>query len=68
VEAGVALSKTMLESVAEKLLMLLGTRTAERMVPIVGGIIGGGANYLFIKRMAKSVKEMQMEPVVVSVT
>jgi len=68
VEAGVAISKTMMEGIAEKLLMLFGTRTAERMVPIVGGVIGGGANYLFIKRMAKSVKEMQLaQPVIIRV-
>jgi len=68
VEAGVAISKTMMEGIAEKLLMLFGTRTAERMVPIVGGVIGGGANYLFIKRMAKSVKEMQLaQPVIIQV-
>ncbi|HVW96767.1 MAG TPA: hypothetical protein VHA56_12430 [Mucilaginibacter sp.] len=58
VEAGVTVTKAMLEGVAEKLLMLLGTRTAERLVPIVGGMIGGAANYLFIKRMAESVKKI----------
>jgi len=67
VDAGVTLSKTMMESVAEKLLLMLGTRTAERLVPIVGGVIGGGANYLFIKRMAKSVKEMQGQPVIINI-
>src|SRR3984885_4069087 len=56
VEAGVAISKTLMEGIAEKMLMMLGTRTAERLVPIVGGVIGGGTNYIFIKRMAKSVK------------
>jgi hypothetical protein len=60
VEAGVAISKTMMEGMAEKMLMLFGSRTAERLVPIVGGAIGGGTNYIFIKRMAKSVKEMQL--------
>ncbi|HZY39475.1 MAG TPA: hypothetical protein VFE53_22620 [Mucilaginibacter sp.] len=60
VEAGVAISKTMMEGIAEKMLMMLGTRTAERLVPIVGGVIGGGTNYIFIKRMAKSVKETQL--------
>lgn len=59
VEAGVTLTKTMLERVAEKLLMILGTRTAERLIPVVGAAIGGAANYMFIKRMAKSVKEME---------
>jgi hypothetical protein len=67
VDAGVTISKTMLESVAEKLLMLFGTRAAERLVPIVGAAIGGGTNYLFIKRMAKSVKDMQARPIVIEI-
>lgn len=67
VEASVALTKTMLESTAEKLLAVFGTRVAERLIPVVGAAIGGTANYLFIKRMAKSVKQMQFEPVVIQV-
>ena len=59
-EAGVTLSKTVMEGIAEKLLMLVGTRTAERLVPVVGAAIGGSANYIFIKRMAKSVKQMPL--------
>jgi len=67
VEAGVAISKTMMEGIAEKLLMVLGTRTAERMVPVVGAVIGGTANYLFIKRMGEMVKKMQDTPVVIPI-
>jgi hypothetical protein len=67
VEAGVAITKTMMESVAEKMLMIFGTRTAEMLIPVVGAAIGGTTNYLFIKRMAKMVKEMQMEPVIIQV-
>ena len=67
VEAGVAITKTMMESVAEKMLLLFGTRTAERLIPVVGAAIGGTTNYLFIKRMAKMVKEMQMDPVIIEV-
>lgn len=59
VEAGVSITKTMMEGIAEKMLLLVGSRTAERLVPVVGAAIGGTANYLFIKRMAKSVKGMQ---------
>jgi len=59
VEAGLQLTKTMMESVAEKLMLMLGTRTAERLVPVFGGIIGGATNYLFIKRVAARVKETQ---------
>lgn len=70
VEAGVTLTKSMLEGIAEKMLMILGTRTAERLVPIVGAVIGGTANYLFIKRMAISVKKMHnlVEPVVIEIS
>ncbi len=68
VEAGVTLTKTMMEGVTEKLLMVLGTRTAERLVPVVGAVIGGTTNYLFIKRMAGSVRKMQGEPVVIQIS
>jgi hypothetical protein len=57
----------MMESVAEKIILNLGVRTAERLVPVVGAVIGGTTNYLFIKRMAKSVKEMQGLPMVIQV-
>lgn len=69
VEAGVTITKTMMEGIAEKLLMVLGSRTAERMVPVVGAVIGGAANFIFIKRMADSVKKMQMinEPISIPV-
>jgi hypothetical protein len=50
----------MMEAIAEKMLVILGTRTAERLVPIVGAVIGGAANYIFIKRMAESVKTMHL--------
>jgi hypothetical protein len=67
VEAGVAITRGMMEGIAERLLMILGTRTAERLVPVVGAVIGGTANYLFIKRMAEQVKRMQKDYVVIQV-
>ena len=70
VEAGVAVTKTMMEGIAEKLLLAFGVRTAERLIPVVGAVIGGTANYLFVKRMAEKVKELQTpdEPVVIQVS
>ena len=62
VEAGVAITKTMMEGIAEKMLLLFGTRTAERMVPVVGAVIGGTAHYLFIKRMAATLKKIEQLP------
>jgi hypothetical protein len=58
IEAGVTLTKTMMESIAEKLLLAFGARAAKRLVPVVGAVIGGTANYLFVKRMAGKVKEL----------
>ncbi|RVU01990.1 hypothetical protein EOD41_08540 [Mucilaginibacter limnophilus] len=58
VEAGVAVAKTAMEAVAEKIMLKFGARAAQRLVPVVGAVIGGTANYLFIKRMAASVKEL----------
>jgi hypothetical protein len=59
IEAGVAVTKTMMEGIAEKLLLAFGVRAAERLIPVVGAVIGGTANYLFVKRMAQQVKEMK---------
>lgn len=59
IKAGVAMTKTVMENIAEKLLLAFGVRTAERMIPVIGAVVGGTANYLMIKRMAEQVKEMQ---------
>lgn len=57
VDAGVAVSKNVMEEVAEKLLINLGSKTAERLVPVVGAVIGGSANYMFIKRVARQLRD-----------
>jgi hypothetical protein len=49
-----ALSKNIMEEVAEKLALTLGSKTSQRLVPIVGGLVGGTVNYLFIKGVAKT--------------
>jgi hypothetical protein len=69
VEAGIAITKGILERGAERVMLRLGTRTAARLIPVVGGAIGGATNYLFIKRMAESVKRMQprFEPLTIHV-
>jgi len=59
IEAGIAITKTILERGSEKMLLRLGTKTATRLIPVIGGAIGGTTNYLFIKRMADTVKRMQ---------
>ncbi|HEY4197226.1 MAG TPA: hypothetical protein VGM63_16905 [Mucilaginibacter sp.] len=59
VEAGIAITKNILERGAERVLVRMGSKTAARLIPLVGGAIGGATNYLFIKRMAESIKKMQ---------
>ena len=49
-----AISKNIMEEVAEKLVLTLGSKTSQRLVPVVGGIIGGTVNYFFIKGVAKT--------------
>ena len=64
VDTRMSVSKTIMEEVAEKLLINIGSKTAERLVPVLGAVIGGTANYLFIKRMAGTLKE-KYAPVIV---
>lgn len=59
VEAGIAITKNILERGAERVLVRFGSKTAGRLIPVVGAVIGGATNYLFIKRMAESIKRMQ---------
>lgn len=56
VDVGMSMTKNIMEEVAEKLMLNIGSKTAERLIPVVGAVIGGTANYLFIKRVAAAVK------------
>ncbi|WP_345950590.1 MULTISPECIES: hypothetical protein [unclassified Mucilaginibacter] len=60
VDAGMTVSKNVMEEVAQKLLLVFGGKAARRLVPVVGAVIGGSANYMFIKRMAATVKKTQL--------
>jgi hypothetical protein len=62
VDAGVTVTKNVMEEVAEKLLINLGSKTAERLIPVVGAVIGGSANYMFIKRVARQLREANAYP------
>ncbi|WP_214228295.1 hypothetical protein [Pedobacter sp. B4-66] len=56
-DAKLAISKNIMEEVAEKILMSLGSRASRRLIPVAGGVIGGTINYLFIKGLAKELRE-----------
>ncbi|WP_316838567.1 hypothetical protein [Pedobacter gandavensis] len=47
------LSKNIMEEVAEKIFLNLGSKVSRRLVPVVGGVISGTINYMFIKKLAK---------------
>jgi hypothetical protein len=50
------ITKSVLTRVAERLLILLGEKTAARVIPFLGAAIGGTTNYLFIRGIGASVK------------
>ncbi|WP_316788241.1 hypothetical protein [Pedobacter frigoris] len=56
-DTGLAISKNIMEEVAEKIILNVGSKTAQRLIPIVGGAIGGTVNYLFIKGVAKALQK-----------
>lgn len=69
VDAGIEITKSLLERGSERMLLRMGSKTAARLIPVVGAVISGTTNYLFIKRMAESVKKLQprFQPVTVHI-
>jgi len=59
-EAGLILTRELLEKVAEKLLLRMGAKAGGRLVPVIGAVVGGTTNYLFIKSVGASVKRIQL--------
>lgn len=59
-EAGLLLTREIFEKMAEKLLLRMGARAGGRLVPVVGAVVGGAANYVFIKSVGASVKKIPL--------
>jgi hypothetical protein len=58
VEAGAVITRAVLVRIAEKLLIRMGERSAGRIIPFAGALVGGLTNYLFIKGIGKTVKKL----------
>jgi len=59
-EAGLILTREILENIAEKLLLRMGAKAGGRLVPFIGAVVGGTTNYLFIKSVGASVKRIPL--------
>lgn len=55
-DAGITVTKAAMEEVAKKVMINMGSKATRRLVPVVGAVIGGAANYLFIKNIGDSLK------------
>ncbi|MDX1943379.1 MAG: hypothetical protein SFU99_22630 [Saprospiraceae bacterium] len=60
VEVGVIMTRSVMVTIAEQLLVRMGARAAGRLIPFLGAAIGAGTNYLFITGIGESVKEMDL--------
>ena len=60
VEAGFLMTRAVLESIAERVLLRMGARAGGRLIPFVGALVGSATNYFFIKSIGKSVKRLPL--------
>jgi hypothetical protein len=67
VDTGMTITKNIMEEVAEKLMINIGSKTAERLVPVVGAVIGGAANYFFIKKVADTLRKATLKGKVIQI-
>lgn len=60
VEAGLVMTRSLLENIAERLLVRMGAKAGGRLIPVAGAFIGATTNYLFIKSIGASVKALPL--------
>jgi hypothetical protein len=60
IEAGLLMTRSLLENLAERLLLRMGARAGGRLIPFVGALVGSATNYFFIKSIGKSVKRLPL--------
>jgi len=61
VEAGLVMTRSLLENIAERLLVRMGAKAGGRLIPVAGAFIGATTNYLFIKSVGASVKALPLQ-------
>ncbi|NEO69226.1 hypothetical protein [Moorena sp. SIO3H5] len=64
VEVGANLTKAVMSSIANKILIRLFASSPGKAVPFVGAFIGGSINYGFIKAIGAAVKKIDMSSIV----
>ncbi len=60
VDAGMIVTRSLLEEVAERLLLRMGASAGGRLIPMIGAVVGGTVNYLFIKSVGASMKKLPL--------
>jgi hypothetical protein len=60
VEAGMIMTRAILENIAERLLIRMGAKAGGRLIPFVGAIVGASTNYLFIRSIGRAVKKLSL--------
>lgn len=60
IEAGMIATRNALENLAEKLLLRMGASAGSRLIPVMGAVVGGTTNYIFIKSIGASVKRLTL--------
>ncbi len=63
VEVGVSITKSVMISIANKILIRLSASTAGKAIPFLGAAIGGSVNYGFIKAIGAAVKKVDMSDI-----
>ena len=61
VEAGLVMTRSLFENIAERLLIRMGAKVGGRLIPVAGAFIGATTNYFFIKSVGASVKALPLK-------
>lgn len=59
-DVGMIMTRSIMVTIAEKILLLIRGKLAGRLIPVFGAVVGGATNYMFIKRIGESVKKMEL--------